>query len=87
MTCFVVALVNLLPESPFYHLTKNNEIKAKDSLKWYRGQTYDDIEIKELKYRVNHLEKVICYILSSIIIGKIGIYRVSKNFCQALLCR
>ncbi|KYM76963.1 Facilitated trehalose transporter Tret1 [Atta colombica] len=63
MTCFVITLVNLLPESPFYHLTKNNEIKAKDSLKWYRGQTYDDIEIKELKYRVSHLEKVICYIL------------------------
>ncbi|KAG5315510.1 TRET1 protein, partial [Acromyrmex insinuator] len=87
VTCFVIALVNLLPESPFYHLTKNNEIKAKDSLKWYRGQTYDDIEIKELKYLVSHLGKVIRYILSSIIVGKIGIYRVSQNFCQALLYR
>lgn len=70
----MVALVNLLPESPFYHLTKNNEIKAKDSLKWYRGQTYDDVEIKELKYLTSHLGKVIRYILSSIIAAKIGIY-------------
>ncbi|XP_018401127.1 PREDICTED: facilitated trehalose transporter Tret1-like [Cyphomyrmex costatus] len=58
VTCFVVALVNLLPESPLYHLTKNNEIKAKDTLKWYRGQTYDDVEIKELKYLVSHLGKI-----------------------------
>ncbi|XP_018055908.1 PREDICTED: facilitated trehalose transporter Tret1-like [Atta colombica] len=65
MTCFVITLVNLLPESPFYHLTKNNEIKAKDSLKWYRGQTYDDIEIKELKYRVSHLEKITINVLKN----------------------
>lgn len=58
VTCPLIALVNLLPESPFYHLMKNNEIKAKDSLKWYRGQTYEDIEIEELKYLVSHSGKV-----------------------------
>ncbi|XP_011702423.1 PREDICTED: facilitated trehalose transporter Tret1-like isoform X2 [Wasmannia auropunctata] len=59
VTCLVIALVNLLPESPFYYLMKNNEMKAKDSLKWYRGQTYeDDVEIEELKYLVKHSGKI-----------------------------
>jgi len=59
----MIALVNLLPESPLYYLTKNNEIKAKDSLKWYRGQTYkDDVEIEELKYLVSQSGKVKCHI-------------------------
>lgn len=71
MTCLVVALVKLLPESPFYHLMKNNEIKAKDSLKWYRGQTYEDnVEIEELKYLASHSGKVKCHIFSSHFIVK-----------------
>ncbi|XP_070517433.1 facilitated trehalose transporter Tret1 [Cardiocondyla obscurior] len=58
VTCFVVALVNLLPKSPLYHLSKNNEIKAEESLKWYRGQTYEEVEIKELKYLASHSRKI-----------------------------
>lgn len=44
---------------------KNDEIKARDSLKWYRGQIYeDDVEMKELKYLaiVSHSKKVKCLI-------------------------
>lgn len=49
--CLAIALINLVPESPLYYLTKNNEIKAKDCLKWYRGQACEDnIEMEELKY-------------------------------------
>ncbi|CAL1688650.1 unnamed protein product [Lasius platythorax] len=46
---------------------KNNEIKAKDSLKWYRGQAYDDIEMEELKYLavVSHSRKSTMSILKN----------------------
>ncbi|XP_070169312.1 facilitated trehalose transporter Tret1 [Polyergus mexicanus] len=51
VTCLSIALIKLVPESPLYYLTKNNEIKARDCLKWYRGQACeDDIEMEELKY-------------------------------------
>ncbi|RLU26857.1 hypothetical protein DMN91_000655 [Ooceraea biroi] len=50
ITCLMITLVNLLPESPLCYLMKNNEIKARKSLKWYRGETYeDDAEMQELK--------------------------------------
>ncbi|XP_024892080.1 facilitated trehalose transporter Tret1-like [Temnothorax curvispinosus] len=65
VTCLVVALVYLLPESPFYHLMKNNEIKAKNSLKWYRGQTYEDVEIEELKYLVSQSGKITINVLKN----------------------
>lgn len=68
----MIALVNLLPESPFYHLMKNNEIKAKDSLKWYRGRIYEDVEMEELKYLVSHSGKVKRFIF-------IKIYDLDKN--------
>ncbi|XP_050462574.1 facilitated trehalose transporter Tret1-like [Cataglyphis hispanica] len=49
--CLAIALINLVPESPLYYLAKNNEIKAKDCLKWYRGEACEDnIEMEELKY-------------------------------------
>lgn len=65
MTCLLIALINLVPESPLYYLMKNDEIKARDSLKWYRGQIYeDDVEMEELKYLaiVSHSKKVKCLI-------------------------
>ncbi|XP_011876304.1 PREDICTED: facilitated trehalose transporter Tret1-like [Vollenhovia emeryi] len=65
VTCLAVALVNLLPESPFYHLMKNNEIKAKNSLKWYRGNICQDVEMEELKYLVNHSGKVTINVLKN----------------------
>lgn len=47
----MIALVKLLPESPLYHLMKKNEINAKNSLKRFRGEDYeDDVEMEELKY-------------------------------------
>lgn len=59
VSCLTIALVNLLPESPLCYLMKDNEIKAKDSLKWYRGQIYEDAELEDLKYlAVRHSEKV-----------------------------
>lgn len=60
VTCLAIALIRIVPESPLYYLTKNNEIKTKNSLKWYRGQTYDDIEMEELKYlaTLSHSKKV-----------------------------
>lgn len=45
---------------------KNDEIKARDSLKWYRGQIYeDDVEMKELRYLaiVSQSKKVKCLTL------------------------
>lgn len=66
VTCLVIALINLVPESPLYYLMKNDEIKARDSLKWYRGQIYeDDVEMKELKYLaiVSQSKKVKCLTL------------------------
>lgn len=60
-TCLVIALVNLLPESPLRHLVKDNEAGARNSLRWYRGHTYkDDVELEELKYLAlaSHSEKV-----------------------------
>lgn len=65
VTCLAIALINLVPESPLYYLTKNNEIKARDCLKWYRGQACeDDIEMEELKYLAVacHSKKVKCLI-------------------------
>ncbi|XP_036145944.1 facilitated trehalose transporter Tret1-like [Monomorium pharaonis] len=69
MYAFVIA--HLLNEhdviwSPLGYLMKNNEIKAKDSLKWYRGETYkDNVEMKELKYLVNHSKKITINVLKN----------------------
>ncbi|GAB1860365.1 Sugar transporter ERD6-like 6 [Camponotus japonicus] len=68
VTCLLIALINLVPESPLYYLMKNDEIKARDSLKWYRGQIYeDDVEMKELKYLaiVSHSKKSTMSILKN----------------------
>ncbi|KAL6264167.1 hypothetical protein P5V15_004247 [Pogonomyrmex californicus] len=66
VTCLLIALVNLLPESPLYYLIKNNETKARNSLKWYRGQTYEeDVEIEELKYLVSQSKKITINVLKN----------------------
>ncbi|XP_020294864.1 facilitated trehalose transporter Tret1-like [Pseudomyrmex gracilis] len=67
VSCLTIALVNLLPESPLCYLMKDNEIKAKDSLKWYRGQIYeDDAELEDLKYlAVRRSEKIKINILQN----------------------
>ncbi|XP_011166297.1 facilitated trehalose transporter Tret1 [Solenopsis invicta] len=66
VTCLVVALVNLLPESPLGYLMKNNEVKAKNSLKWYRGPTYkDNVEIEELKYLASRSRKITINVLKN----------------------
>ncbi|KAH0949027.1 hypothetical protein HN011_009427, partial [Eciton burchellii] len=50
ITCPLIALMNLLPESPLCYLMKNNETDAKRSLKWYRGEAYEDEpELQKLK--------------------------------------
>ncbi|OAD53030.1 Facilitated trehalose transporter Tret1 [Eufriesea mexicana] len=50
LACLSIALVKLLPESPLYYLSRNDEINAEKSLRWYRGDTYDvQHEISETK--------------------------------------
>ncbi|XP_031833976.2 facilitated trehalose transporter Tret1 [Nomia melanderi] len=50
IACFSIAPAKLLPESPFYYLSRNDEINAEKSLRWYRGDTHDvQHEISEMK--------------------------------------
>ncbi|XP_060828782.1 facilitated trehalose transporter Tret1-like [Bombus pascuorum] len=50
LACLSIAPVKLLPESPLYYLSRNDEINAEKSLRWYRGDTYDvQHEISETK--------------------------------------
>lgn len=47
VACFPIALVILLPESPLYYLTKEDESSARISLMWFRGERDNDA------YRIN----------------------------------
>lgn len=50
VTCLIIPLIYLLPESPLRYLAGNNESNARTSLKWFRGHAYkDDVEMEELK--------------------------------------
>ncbi|CAL7938694.1 unnamed protein product [Xylocopa violacea] len=50
LACLSIVPVKLLPESPLYYLSRNDEINAEKSLRWYRGDTYDvQHEINETK--------------------------------------
>ncbi|XP_076177940.1 facilitated trehalose transporter Tret1 [Ptiloglossa arizonensis] len=50
IACFSIMPTKLLPESPLYYLSRNDEINAEKSLRWYRGDTYDiQYEISEMK--------------------------------------
>ncbi|XP_003705143.2 facilitated trehalose transporter Tret1 isoform X1 [Megachile rotundata] len=50
IACLSIAPTKLLPETPLYHLSRNDESNAEKSLKWYRGDTYDvQHEISEMK--------------------------------------
>ncbi|KAG6798490.1 facilitated trehalose transporter Tret1 [Apis mellifera caucasica] len=50
LACLSIAPTKLLPESPLYYLSRNDEIGAEKSLRWYRGDTYDvQHEINETK--------------------------------------
>ncbi|XP_054009242.1 facilitated trehalose transporter Tret1-like [Hylaeus anthracinus] len=53
IACFSIMPTKLLPESPLYYLSRNDEINAEKSLRWYRGDTYDiQHEINEMKQLV-----------------------------------
>ncbi|KOX75768.1 Facilitated trehalose transporter Tret1 [Melipona quadrifasciata] len=48
--CLSIAPAILLPESPLHYLSKDDELSAEKSLRWYRGDTYDvQHEISETK--------------------------------------
>ena len=48
--CLSIAPAILLPESPLYYLSRDDELSAEKSLRWYRGDTYDvQHEISETK--------------------------------------
>nr|XP_033333268.1 facilitated trehalose transporter Tret1-like [Megalopta genalis] len=50
IACLSIAAAKLLPESPFYYLSRNEEINAEKSLRWYRGDTCDaQQEVNEMK--------------------------------------
>ncbi|XP_032684850.1 facilitated trehalose transporter Tret1-like [Odontomachus brunneus] len=50
VTCLMIPLIYLLPESPLRYLAKDDETNARTSLKWFRGHAYkDDAEMEELK--------------------------------------
>ncbi|EFN84065.1 Solute carrier family 2, facilitated glucose transporter member 8 [Harpegnathos saltator] len=50
VTCLMIPLINLLPESPLRYLARNDETNARISLKWFRGHAYKiDAEMEELK--------------------------------------
>ncbi|XP_024936220.1 facilitated trehalose transporter Tret1 [Cephus cinctus] len=47
-SCALIALVNLIPESPLYHLGNNNENSARVAMQWYRGDHYNyELEMEE----------------------------------------
>ncbi|XP_029045061.1 facilitated trehalose transporter Tret1-like isoform X1 [Osmia bicornis bicornis] len=53
LACLSIVPVKLLPETPVYHLSRNDEINAEKSLRWYRGNTYDvQHEINETKWLI-----------------------------------
>ncbi|XP_043510872.1 facilitated trehalose transporter Tret1-like [Frieseomelitta varia] len=48
--CLSIAPAILLPESPLHYLSRDDELSAEKSLRWYRGNTYDvQHEISETK--------------------------------------
>ncbi|XP_076761856.1 facilitated trehalose transporter Tret1 [Xylocopa sonorina] len=50
LACLSIVPVKLLPESPLYYLSRDDQINAEKSLRWYRGDTYDvQREINETK--------------------------------------
>lgn len=48
ISCVPIVFVTFLPESPFYYLTKNDEIMAKRTFQYYTNKT-DDISNDELE--------------------------------------
>lgn len=51
---FLIMLL-LMPESPYYLLMKENKVKARESLRWLRG----DIEDDKLEQEVTEMEKLV----------------------------
>ncbi|XP_023290275.1 facilitated trehalose transporter Tret1-2 homolog [Orussus abietinus] len=49
VACAPIALVNLIPESPLYHVIRDDKNAARRSLEWYRGEEYKlEDELEEL---------------------------------------
>ena len=50
ISCAPIAFVNFFHESCLYHLSKNDETKAKRSFEWYKGKSNEFYEeLEELK--------------------------------------
>ncbi|XP_076645043.1 facilitated trehalose transporter Tret1 [Halictus rubicundus] len=79
IACFSIGLAKLLPESPFYYLSRNDEINAEKSLRWYRGNTSDiEHEVSEMKRLVRMTQpKKSCFKL-------IKNHRVLRSFVACL---
>ncbi|XP_076231292.1 facilitated trehalose transporter Tret1 [Calliopsis andreniformis] len=53
IACLSIAPTKLLPESPLHYLSRNDEINAEKSLRWYRGNTYD------IQHEMNEMKRLI----------------------------